>query len=324
MPIIANSSYQPGWFHRNAHTATILPTVLRRVPAVPWVRQRLDTVDGDFIDLDCWWQEGGGKTVVLCHGLEGNTRRQYMLGMAQAFGTRGWNVVGYNYRGCSGEPNLKPFSYHSGATGDLREVLTHVNRPDRQVRALIGFSLGGNLILKYLGEDPEAVLPSIEAAVAFSVPVDLAASSRELGRCSNWAFNRRFLQKLAAKMRQKAAVFPDEVDASLLGRVHSLWDFDEFYTGPLSGFAGAEDYYAQCSCRQFLSGIEVPSLLISAKDDLFLGPECYPLAEAEASRQLYLEIPAHGGHVGFHQAGGEYWSEKRAVEFVSRQDEVRY
>lgn len=323
MPLIEKSTYRPDWLYRRAHAATILPTLLRRVPAEACARERMSTADGDFIDLDCWWRDGaerpgsGHPTVVLCHGLEGNARRQYMLGMARAFGRRGWNVVGYNYRGCSGEPNRQPWSYHSGATGDLREVLEHVQRPDRPVRALVGFSLGGNLILKYLGEDPDRVLPSVAAAVAFSAPVQLEASARELARLGNLAYSRRFLVRLAAKMRAKAALFPDQVDIRRLSEVRTLQDFDELFTAPLSGFAGAADYYRRCSARQFLPGIRVPSLLVNALDDPFLGPECYPHQEARASGSFHLETPRHGGHVGFRAPGGEYWSERRAVEFVT-------
>jgi len=303
---------------RNAQLATTLPTLLRRVGGIPLERERLETSDGDFIDLDCWWQ-GAPSTVVLCHGLEGNAHRQYMLGMARAFGRRNWNVVGYNFRGCSGEPNRKTYSYHSGATDDLRQVLAHVQSQDRPVRALVGFSLGGNLILKYLGEAPGVVLPSIDAAVAFSVPVDLAETTRMMQQARNWAYNRRFLRKLSAKIRQKAAMFPREIDISLLSRIKSLRDFDDVYTAPLSGFINADDYYRQCSSNQFLPTIGVPSLLVSALNDPFLGANCYPYDTARASEFFSLETPEHGGHVGFRLAGGEYWSEKRAVEFVEQQ-----
>jgi predicted alpha/beta-fold hydrolase len=321
MPLVEKSEYRPGRIHASAHAATTLPTLLRRVPAVPFVRQRLEMDDGDFIDLDCWWTDGqgNGSTVVLCHGLEGNTGRQYMQGMARAFGKRGWNVVGMNYRGCSGQMNRTPGFYHSGATGDLRAVLEHVDRPDRPVRALVGFSLGGNLILKYLGEDPAATRPNIAAAVAFSVPTDLDDSEVALARTGNWPYRRRFLRKLAAKIRQKAAIFPDQIDPSGLDRVKGLRDFDDLYTAPLNGFRDADEYYLKCSSRQFLPSIQVPSLLISALDDPFLGAKCYPREEARDSACFHLETPARGGHVGFHQAGGEYWSEQRAVEFVTRQ-----
>jgi len=315
LPLIESSNYRPGLLYRNTQLSTTLPTLLRRVGAVPFKRERMTTSDGDFIDLDCLWQ-GAESTVVLCHGLEGNAHRQYMLGMGLAFERRRWNVVAYNFRGCSGEPNLKAYSYHSGKTDDLQEVLDYLQMAGHTVRALVGFSLGGNLILKYLGENPEAVLPSIEAAVAFSVPVDLAETTRVLERKGNWAYNRRFLRKLSKKIRLKAAMFPGEVDISLLDGVKSLKDFDDVFTAPLSGFVDADDYYRRCSCGQFLSAIKVPSLLVSADNDPFLGESCYPRATAGGSEFFHLETPRHGGHVGFHLTGGEYWSEKRAVDFV--------
>ncbi len=318
MPVLDASDYKPGWPYGNTHGATVLPSLLRRVKLAEPVRERLETSDGDFIDLDCWHRPEADGTVVLCHGLEGNARRPYMLGMARAFLARGWNVVGFNYRGCSGEPNRKPWSYHSGSTGDLREVLAWSDRPDSPVRALVGFSLGGNLVLKYLGEAPDRVLAGIKAVVAVSVPADLADTARQMALPRNRLYQRRFLRKLAAKTREKSRLFPEQVDARLLSRVRTLWDFDDLFTAPLGGFAGADDYYRQCSCRQFLPRIRVPSLLLSARDDPFLGPSCYPEPEAAASEFFHLLVPERGGHVGFRLPGGEYWSEKRAVAFVTR------
>lgn len=317
MPLVEPSTYQPDFLFRNAQLATTLPTLLRRVKGVRLQRERFQTSDSDFIDLDCWWQNSP-STVVLCHGLEGNAHRQYMLGMARAFGRRRWNVVGYNCRGCSGEPNTKPYSYHSGSTDDLRQVLTHIHHKGMPATALVGFSLGGNLILKYLGEDSPSVPPGIRAAVAFSAPVDLAETTQLLQQPANWAYSRRFLRKLSEKIIQKAACFPGEIDISKLSKVKNLKNFDDAYTAPLSGFEDADDYYHQCSALQFLPDIQIPSLLVSALDDPFLGPECYPRKVAGDSENFYLETPEHGGHVGFHLAGGEYWSEKRACEFIER------
>ncbi len=317
-PRIDGPGYRPCGLYRNAHLATSLPTLLRRVDGVNWRRQRVTLVDGDFLDLDFSHEgpPGDQPTVVLCHGLEGNTGRQYMLGMARAFAGAGWQVVGMNYRGCSGEPNRRAFSYHSGATEDLREVLDQLASAGHRVAALVGFSLGGNLILKYLGEDPAGRHDDLQAAVVFSVPIDLADGERQLRRRANVFYRRRFLRKLVAKTEQKAAMFPDKIDLDQLAQVSNLWDFDEFFTGPLSGYAGAEDYYRRCSSRQFLPRITLPTLLVSAEDDPFLGSQCYPIEEAEASSCLHLEMPRHGGHVGFRLPGGLYYSEQRAVAFV--------
>ena len=315
MPVVHHSTFHPTPLHRNAHAASILPSLLRRVPAPPFIRERLETPDGDFIDLDCW-RRPSDRTVVLCHGLEGSANRQYMRGMARAFGARGWNVVAYNYRGCSGVPNRTPRSYHSGATSDLRLVLDHADRFGDGPLALVGFSLGGNLILKYLGEAPGDVLPSVAAAVAFSAPVDLAACGRQLDRPVNWVYNRRFLAKLGRKVRQTARRHPGAVDPAALVGLTSLRRFDDLYTAPLHGFADAADYYRQCSARQFLDAVRTPALLVSARNDPFLEPSCFPYEEAARSDVFHLETPAHGGHVGFHAPGPLYWSERRAVAFV--------
>jgi hypothetical protein len=317
-PRVEGPGYRPCGLYRHAHLATSLPTLLRRVDGVSWRRQRITLADGDFLDLDfCGGGTPGDRpTVVLCHGLEGNTGRQYMLGMARVFARAGWHAVGMNYRGCSGEPNRRAFSYHSGATEDLREVLDHLAGAGHRVRALVGFSLGGNLILKYLGEDPAGVSADLQAAVVFSVPIDLADGERQLRRRANVLYRRRFLRKLVAKIEQKAAMFPEEINRDQLRRVRNLWDFDEFFTGPLSGYAGAEDYYRRCSSRQFLSRITLPTLLVSAQDDPILGPRCYPVEEAEASSCFHFEMPRHGGHVGFRLPGGVYYSEQRTVAFV--------
>jgi uncharacterized protein len=316
MPLIQPSTYVPAWPHGNAHAATVWPTLLRRVPAPPGRRERLDTPDGDFIDLDHWFVDNTAGTVVLCHGLEGNAQRQYMRGMGWAFARRGWRVAAYNYRGCSGQPNRGPRSYHSGATDDLRLVLDRVRERADGPLALVGFSLGGNLILKYLGEDPQAVCPKICAAVAISAPVDLSASADRLGERGNAIYSYRFLRKLRRKVRAMAHRHPDLIDVANISGARTLRDFDDLFTAPVHGFTDAADYYRRCSARQHLPAIQVPTLMLSARNDPFLAPSCFPVEEARNSEALHLEAPDCGGHVGFHQRGPEYWSEERAVGFV--------
>ena len=316
MPLIAESTYRPNRLHRLVHPSTFLPTLLRPAAILPWQRERVELPDGDFLDLDRL-RQGADRTVLLCHGLEGNSRRKYMLGMARAFFRRGWDVVGFNFRGCSGEPNRLPRSYHAGATEDLREAIAATDHAGLQHLALVGFSMGGNLILKYLGEDPAAVHPALRAAVAFSVPAELGDSCLRLAQPGNWIYQRRFLRKLARKIRGQAQRHPGAVDAAALDRVKNLWDFDDAFTAPLHGFRDASDYYARCSCLYCLEEIRVPALLVNALNDPFLMPRSFPRAQAEASRWLHLETPEYGGHVGFHAPGDEYWSDRRAVEFIT-------
>jgi len=285
------------------------------VLAVSYVRERMETPDGDFIDLD-WSRVGSRRMAVLCHGLEGNAGRPYMRGMARALNEAGWDVVAYNFRSCSGEPNRLARSYHSGATGDLRLVLDEVLKGGYEQAVLVGFSLGGNLVLKYLGEDPAAVPAPISGAVALSVPIDLAEVCDRICSPGNRLYHDRFMKKLRNKVKAKAERHPGLIDPSLLAGARTLIDFDDIYTAPLHGFRDGADYYARNSSRQWLADIRVPTLLLSAANDPMLGENCYPREIARQSDHLHLEVPDHGGHVGFHQGGGVYFSEARATEFL--------
>ncbi|MCP4292228.1 MAG: alpha/beta fold hydrolase [bacterium] len=317
-PPVNNSAYTASWVFRQTHFSTIYPTVFRAVPPIPFSRERLPTPDGDFLDVDFLLRDFD-KVVVLCHGLEGSTQGKYMRGMARHFHNHGWDVAAMNFRGCSGEPNLRPRTYHSGATDDLKTVLQNVADKGYKKAALVGFSLGGNLILKYLGENAGEVWSKIIGAVTFSVPVDLGDAGREISSPKNWIYNQRFLRRLKKKVIIKAGQFPDEIEAGSLRSIKTLTDFDNIFTGPLHGFDGAQDYYRQCSSRQFLSNIRIPTLLVSAQNDPFLGEQCYPHQEAANSNYFKFENPKHGGHVGFYSPGSIYWSEARALEFIQEQ-----
>lgn len=235
--------------------------------------------------------------------------------MAAALQRRGWDVLAWNYRGCSGESNrLLPF-YHSGASGDLHHVVSHALAVHLAPRIdLVGFSLGGNMTLKYLGE--REVPPRLHRAVAFSVPCDLACSSIRLSSRTNRLYMDRFLRSLREKLEEKQPRFPDQIDLSGISRVRNFKQFDDRFTAPLHGFRDAEDYWARSSSRPFLPGIAIPALLVNAANDPFLGPGCFPREEAAASEWFHLEVPGDGGHVGFSTTAGEYWSEHRAAAFL--------
>jgi predicted alpha/beta-fold hydrolase len=320
MPVLP-SAYIPPPLLGGGHTQTIFPTLFRTVRGVLYRRERVATPDGDFLDLD--WAGAGtaGRLAILCHGLEGDTQRSYMLGMARALLRDGWDVLAWNYRGCGGEPNWLLRSYHSGATEDLDTVVRHVVAAGTHQRiALVGFSLGGNLVLKYVGERGGAIDPRIAATVAFSAPCDLRASADRLAMPDARIYMRRFIVSLAAKIREKAARFPGQVDTAALATVRTFHQFDDLYTAPLHGFAGAEDYWARASSCFLLGDIRVPTLMVSARNDPFLAGGCYPREQAEANPMLCLEMPRSGGHLGFVAFGdaGRYWSERRAVEFLSQ------
>ena len=315
MPVIA-SQFQPPALLRNGHVQTLLPVVLRRRTRVPFVRERLELDDGDFLDLD-WLRSGRDRVAILSHGLEGSSDQPYIRGMAAAMRTAGWDVLAWNFRGCSGEPNRLLRFYHSGESGDLAAVVRHAARTHARI-ALVGFSLGGNVLLKYLGEGAH---PAVIGAAAISAPIDLASCARAMDeRADNRLYLRRFIASLRAKIEAKARKFPGRLDVGALRAVRGFFDFDDRYTAPLHGFLGAEDYWARSSARPLLPRITVPTLLLNARNDPLLAPAAFPWAEAEASPHFFLEAPASGGHVGFLdlERGLQPWSERRVAEFFSQ------
>lgn len=287
-------------------------------------RERIETEDGDFLDLD--WahsapSDAHSHVAILVHGLEGNTHRRYMRGMARALcqNRPEWDVCALNLRGCSGEMNRRIASYHSGKTDDLARVVGHVLSQQYDAVSLVGFSLGGNIVLKYLGDCGSGITNCIRAAVGISVPVHLASSSEKIGRLSNWHYTQYFLHSLSRKIRAKARQHPNAVPLEPLDQIRTLWDFDDAYTAPLHGFQNAAEYYRRASSKPVLSNIRVPTLLLNARNDPFLTPQCYPTSIARKHQYLALEMPDSGGHVGFVDVNddGEYWSERRVASFLS-------
>ncbi|MDA0836167.1 MAG: alpha/beta fold hydrolase [Planctomycetota bacterium] len=315
MPLIECSEYVPSRLFRSGHLQTIYASRFRRVH-VRYDRQRLELPDGDFLDLD-WIRVKSDRAVILCHGCESSTEAPYMKGMAQAFSSRGWDVLALNFRGCSGVPNRLYRSYHSGDTDDLEETVAHVERQGYASIAIVGFSLGGNTVLKYAGEG-RTLSAVLKCFAAVSVPCDLRASAELMAKPSMVIYMEYFMHSLRAKMRSKTRSLPPNLSLCDFDSMRSFREFDDAYTGPSHGFRDAEDYWAHCNCLQFLPNIERPTLLINAADDPFLPPECFPLDEAKKSTAFHLEVPERGGHVGFISLNGshEYWHETRVVDFI--------
>ena len=315
MPIVP-STFHPPALLRNGHLQTIMGAFVRRGRKARFVPERLELADGDFLDLR-WMRIGRERLAILSHGLEGSADEGYIKGMAAALAAAGWDVLAWNFRGCGEEPNRLVRLYHSGATEDLRAVVDHAAGSYARI-ALIGFSLGGNLTLKYMGEAPPH--DSVMSAVAVSAPVDLAASARMLDECwSNRIYLRRFIGSLVVKVEAKALHFPDQIDARGSRALRTFQEFDDRYTSRLHGFRDAADYWTQASARQFLLRITRPALLLNARNDPFLAPECFPFPEAERNRSLFLEAPKSGGHLGFLGfAGGALrpWFEERVTQFL--------
>jgi len=317
MPIIPNSTYQASGIFRNAHVNTIYPAFFRKVEGVDYERERIETPDGDFLDLD-WSKVGGRSLLIALHGLEGSAYRPYICGMMRYFNDQGCDGLGLNFRGCSGEPNRLLRSYHIGETSDLKLVIQHALQTGAYERiGLVGYSLGGNVVLKYLGEDPGRVVDEVVGGVAFSVPCDVKTANTEIDRWHNWHYRKRFLDDLNRKMEEKAARFPKQLQLPEQ-MPRDFREFDDQFTAPIHGFDSAEHYWTSSSAIHYIPDIEHPALLVSAADDSFLSPPCYPFELAEAHEYFHLEVPRYGGHVGFmtRHPKGYFWTEQRAYEFL--------
>lgn len=272
------------------------------------------------MDVD-WTTENGDKARKRCclilHGLEGHSRAPYVKAMAQAFMKASYAVGALNLRGCSGEPNRLKRFYHSGDTEGLAHILESLSDRYEDVY-LVGFSLGGNTALKYLGEDVSRVPDAVRGAVALSVPCDLGSAADRLVEKSNAFYMKRFIKLLCAKLAEKEKRYPEYRYESGCRSMRSFHEFDEVYTAPLNGFRSAEDYWSQCSCVRYLEAIDRPTLLINARNDPFLSDACFPERIARDHSYLHLEIPDTGGHCGFpgRKREGAYWHARRALNFL--------
>lgn len=316
---VAPSAFRPAWWLRNPHLQTLWPYLFRRWRRIDLRRERLELPDGDFLDLDWITGADSGPIVLVLHGLEGSSRSGYAGGMLRAIQARGWRALVMHFRGCSGEPNRLPRSYHSGETGDLAYMVgvMRLRFPGVSL-AVVGYSLGGNVLLKWLGETGAG--NPLAAAVAVSVPFELHKAAwrleRGLSRLYQWKLLRSLRHRTAAKFSCMSCPVPLG-DLSLLT---SFRAFDDRVTGPLHGFQGADDYYARSSSRQYLPGIRIPTLIVHALDDPFMTSDAVPKL-SELATATCLELSQHGGHVGFLSGRfpwkAEYWLERRIPEFLA-------
>jgi predicted alpha/beta-fold hydrolase len=314
MSVKDSLEYNAKVIFKNKHLNTIYPTFFRKIDNLEYKRQRIKTTDNDFFDID-WSKVNSKKLLVLFHGLEGSSSGKYIKGMCRIFNKNQWDVCAMNYRGCSGEVNKTVRFYHSGATDDVDYLINTIEKDYEEI-ILVGFSLGGNLILKYLGDGICNLNNKIKVAAAISVPCDLQSSMENLTKKKNYIYSKRFLKALKNKVLLKKNIMPDQITDEYLDSIKSLKDFDDKYTAPIHGFKDANDYYDKCSCKQYLKGIKIPTLIINALDDPFLSEECFPFEEVEANEKLTLITPIHGGHVGFSSFSEYYWTEQKVLEFV--------
>lgn len=302
---------------KNGHLQTIIPSLFRKIKEVVYNRERIVTPDDDFLDLD-WIASGHQRLVIVSHGLEGNSDRHYVKSCARYFHRYEYDVLAWNYRSCSGEMNKQLRLYHHGDTHDLQLVIHHAIATGRYKKiVLVGFSMGGSTILKYLGENGTAVPKPIVAAATFSVPCNLPDSAQQLAFLKNWFFKQRFLKKMIQKVKRKHQQYPNKVDVTNIDRITSFDQFDERYTAPLHGFRDSQHFYASVTSDLHYANICVPSLIVNAKNDPLLGKKCYPYEACRDHPYLYLETPRCGGHVGFFAIGGMHsWMDERALKFV--------
>ncbi len=308
---------------------TVFASLARVYPRPNARRERWELPDGDFVDvdryraprLDC--AAAARPVVVVCHGLEGSSRAPYVRGLVAVALSRGLDALALNFRGCSGEPNRLPRFYHSGDTADLHEVVTRLaaERPGRPI-TLAGFSLGGNVVVKYVGERGDELPPEVRGAVGVSVPFDLLRSARALDAAGFWnrVYRERFLRQLREKTLAKARRFPAAFDVARIRTARSFAAFDAAVTAPLHGFASAEDYWTRSSSGRYLAGVRRPLLAIAAMDDPIVPGATLPVAEARASSFVTLEVTPSGGHVAFVSGWPfwpDFWAERRAVAFLA-------
>ncbi len=321
MPVVP-PSYTPKFLLKNGFITTVYSGLARRV-SLPQDRERITLEDGDFLDLDwSYAKTKSKKLIVLLHGLEGHGQRPYVTGAAKLFNANGIDAVCVNFRGCSGHDNLKYYSYHSGATADLEAVIQHViTQRNYSALYLKGISLGANIILKYLGER-QTVPVEVKAAIAVSVPCDLAGAAEALHTLKNKLYHDRFLKHLVKRLEQKQERFPEHLTKAEVASIKTLYDFDEVYTSKAHGFKNAAAYYEACASLQFLPQITRPTLIINALNDSFLSPRCYPVKAAKTNPNLYLEMPNYGGHSGFVAKNNIYYNERRALDFCNRHDGI--
>lgn len=247
----------------------------------------------------------------------------YLLGLAHALSRADFDVLRWNMRGCGVARNRLPTWYHSGQSEDLQHVVSHALSIHSGDIVLVGISVGGNITLKYLGESSTSLSPRIRSAVAVSVPMDLKGSAQELAKPKNSLYMQYLLRPLRARMREKALKFPGHFDIRGLSSIRTFHEFDTRFTAPYHGFTSVEEYWERSSSRQFLDSITIPTLLISAQDDPFLSPECFPREIARTKENILLETPKHGGHVGFIERLSleQTWLDARIVEFLRTEQE---
>lgn len=321
MPII-QSEFRSPWWMPGGHMQTLLPVIMR--PLAPSTDIRfIHLPDGDQLAADFYTADVPAdqprKLLIATHGLEGSSRQPYVLGICHAARRAGFDVLAWNLRGCGDIDNRLPTLYYSGCSEDLDAMVSWAEQQGYRQIYLAGYSLGGNVVLKWSGEQgSNAQIRGIQCVATASVPVDLAGCVETLDHWSKMIYRRRFVGDMKKRLQRKAKKFPDLIDLSVLEKIHTLRDYDHYVSAPLNGFSSADELYTRCSAKYFLHRIAVPTLLVNAQNDPFLNAACYPMDEARDHPTLTLELTKTGGHVGYLSSSGDWWMDQRFLQYFSQ------
>lgn len=311
MPVM-QSNYRPPAYLFNAHLQTLAPFFGVKLDNTLYQTEKLELEDGDFLELD-WIRGGHNKLMILCHGLEGNSRSHYVQQIARYFGASGWDILAMHARSCGREMNRLPVLYHGGSTNDVDAVVTKYAQKYNSV-VLVGFSLGANMLINFAARHSTPL--NLRAIAAFSAPCDLQRSEQKIDRLTNRVYARKFLLKLKNKVRKLEIHHPGVFDVAGLDRITSLQTFNANFTAPFFGFNSLDDFYSSGSCLDSLTKICIPTLVVNAQNDPFLSNTSSPKDFASTSDYIFLDMPKRGGHSAFPVSRDESWMPNRLDEFL--------
>lgn len=316
MPYIQESSYpKPTLLNRNSHFSTIYPSKFKQYPIPNYTREKITTADGDFLNLDWRKQSNKEKLVILFHGLEGDSKRTYLNSCSDYFYERGYSILAWNHRSCGGEMNATCRLYHHGSIDDVDCVVQKALKEDYKEIVLLGYSMGGAIILNYLGA--YTIDKRIKCGIIFSAPLSLTSCSDTLKKGFNKVYFKNFERTLVPKFKEKAKQFPGQLNEEMLNKIKSFDEIDEYYTAPLHGYSSKDDYYEKASPLTVIHQIKTPCLIVNAQNDPFLGEKCFPVEMFRQHEFCTFEMPKFGGHCGFPLRNNKYsWAEIRAYQFV--------
>jgi len=321
MPIEYTNFKRPKWL-LNGHWETVYPALFRKPKPLPFVRRELTLSDGDFIEVD-YLQNGSSKVALLLHGFEGSSQAQYIQGAGNVLKDVGYDLVAINYRGCGGKANKLLRGYHIADTQDVTELINHIIESfDYKTMVMVGFSFGGSVTLKYLGENGNNVPSIIKAAFTASVSTDLRGMSNQLNKPKNYFYQQRFFRRMKQKMKQKEVLMKAAgYNVNDFNKHKTFNALDGWFTCPIYGFKNPEEYYEVGSPDNYIGEITIPTMLVNAKNDPFLSETCFPVDLANQNANFYLQIPQHGGHCGFTQQNNSTisYAEQMMIEFFDKQ-----